>query len=81
MRYMFMKKRMTWDEIKKKYPAQWLGLTDVEWADPEEAEIASAVVSYTDKTADELLILMHDTNYKVIARSTPRPSMYVGMIG
>ena len=29
----YMPKRMSWDEIKKAYPNQWVGLTDVEWKD------------------------------------------------
>ena len=75
-----MNERMTWDEIVEKYPEQWLGLTDAEWADDEHAEILSAIVSYTDKSADELLIMMHDSGQKIIARSTPRHSMYVGYL-
>ena len=46
-------KRMTWDEIVKKYPDRWVGLTDVDWEN--EATVRSAVVKYADKTADELL--------------------------
>ena len=46
-------KRMTWDEIVAKYPDQWVGLTDVDWEN--EATVRSAVVKYSDKTADELL--------------------------
>lgn len=48
-------KRMTWDEIKEKYPDQWVGLTDVEFDSEFGADIKSAVVEYTDKTANELL--------------------------
>ncbi len=81
MRYAVMGKRLTWDEITQKYPEQWLGLTDVEWADSDHANILSATVSYTGLSADDLIIMMHDTNQKVIARSTPHNSMYVGMIG
>ena len=76
-----MNERMTWDEIVGKYPEQWLGLTDVEWADDEHAEILSAIVSYTDKSADELLIMMHDSGQKIIARSTPRHSIQIGLLG
>lgn len=76
-----VKERMSWDEITKEYPEQWLGLTDVEWADDDHANIASAVVSYTNKPANELLMMMHNSGQKIVARSTPRHSMYVGMLG
>ena len=76
MRY-YMSKRMTWAEIEKAYPSQWLGLTDVEWADEDHANIAS----YTGKPADELLLMMHKSKKKIIARSTPHHTMYVGMLG
>ncbi len=47
-------KRLTWDEIVKKYPDQWVGLTDVVWGD-EGSSVESAVVKYSDKTRSELL--------------------------
>ena len=46
-----MAERMTWQEIREKYPDQWVGLSEVE---RDGGSIASAVVKYTDKTADEL---------------------------
>ena len=46
-----MDKRMTWQEIREKYPDRWVGLSEVE---RDGGSIASAVVKYTDKTADEL---------------------------
>lgn len=47
--------RLTWEEIQKKYPDQWVGLTDIDWID--DSNINSAIVKYTDKTKDELLIM------------------------
>ncbi len=49
-----MEKRMTWKEIQETYPDQWVGLSKVEWDKPGGANVVSAVVKYTDKTADEL---------------------------
>ena len=46
-----MHERMTWDEIVRKYPDQWVGLTDVE---RDGASVKTAVVKYADKTSDEL---------------------------
>ncbi|MBR3723685.1 MAG: hypothetical protein IKN12_13135 [Selenomonadaceae bacterium] len=45
--------RLTWDEIKSKYPDQWVGLTDVEW-DGEAPNVQSAIVKYTDKSGYEI---------------------------
>lgn len=43
--------RMTWEEIKKKYPDQWVGLSQVEW-DGEAPNVRSAVVEYVGKSRD-----------------------------
>ena len=50
-----MGERLTRDEIDKRYPNQWVGLVDVIWED--ESNVESAVVKYTDKTKDELLLM------------------------
>lgn len=52
-----MSDRMTWKEIKEKYPDQWLGLIDVKYIDNDGISIESAIVKYTDKTKSELTIL------------------------
>ena len=49
-----MTKRMTWDEIAAAYPNQWVGLRDVIRKDTS-ADVASAVLAYTDKSRTELL--------------------------
>ena len=36
-----MDERMTWKEIVKKYPDQWVGLIDVDWKN--ESNVRSAV--------------------------------------
>ena len=43
---------MTWKEIQAAYPDQWVGMTDVEWVD---GQLKSAVVTYTDKSGNELI--------------------------
>lgn len=48
-----MGERLTWEEIKKKYPDRWVGLSEVDWEDA--ANVRSAVVKYTDKSPGELL--------------------------
>jgi hypothetical protein len=37
-----MDKRLSWDEVKKLYPDEWVCLVDVEW--PDMGEITSGVV-------------------------------------
>ena len=53
-----MTERMTWDEISKQYPDQWVGLVDIDWED--EANIKSAVVRYIGLPSSELVrIIFH----------------------
>ncbi len=44
----YTKNRLTWEEIKKKYPHQYVGLTEVEYG-RNKASVISAIVKYTDK--------------------------------
>lgn len=46
--------RLTWEEIQKKYPQQWVGLVDVKYIDDDGISVESAIVKYTDKTKSEL---------------------------
>lgn len=39
-----MPERMTWDEMVKKYPDQWVVLTDVNFEDECRANVESAIV-------------------------------------
>lgn len=53
---MVMNQRLTWNEIKKKYPSQWVGMVDVKKKN--DIDIESAVVKYTEKdmTSDEMAL-------------------------
>ena len=46
--------RMTWKEIQKKYPDQWVGLSDVKYVDDDGITIESAIVQYFDKPKADL---------------------------
>ena len=48
-----MQERMTWAEIKEKYPEQWIGLVDIDWENG--ASVRSAVVKYIGKNSTECL--------------------------
>ena len=46
-------RRMTWDEIVKKYPGKWVGLSQIDWEN--EANVRSAVViGVSDNSRDFL---------------------------
>lgn len=65
-----MAERMVWDEIKTKYPNQWVGLTDVV-RKKNSADIDSAVLLYTDKTQAELLRMQIKDDKLVSHYTTP----------
>ena len=60
--------RLTWDEIVKQYPDQWVGLTDVERTN--ESTVKSAAVSYSGLTKNEALKLAMDSHGEIVARCT-----------
>lgn len=70
--------RLTWEEIQKKYPDQWVGLTDIEWID--DSNINSAIVKYADKTKDELLIMQVKEEI-FSCYTTPDNVFQLGMVG
>lgn len=65
-----MTDRLTWTEIKARYPNQWVGLRDVVRKDTS-ANIASAILAYTDKSRTELLRMQIHDNNLVTLHTTP----------
>ncbi len=53
-----MSERLSWAEIKGKYPHRYVGLTDIEYG-INKASVLSAVVTYTDqkRSLDDLMEL------------------------
>ena len=49
-----MTEKLSWEEICKRYPEQWLGLTDVEWKDKKNWVVDSAIVSIIGETFNTL---------------------------
>lgn len=49
-----MTERLTWEQIQKKYPNQWVGLVDVRYRNNDGISVEFAVVKYVDKTKSEL---------------------------
>lgn len=75
-----MADRMTWEEIQKKYPDQWVGLVDVKYVDDDGISVESAVVKYTDKSKSDLTRLV--LKGEIISRyTTPDNIFQMGMIG
>ncbi len=75
-----MANRMTWEEIQKKYPDQWVGLVDVKYVDDDGISVESAVVKYTDKSKSDLTRLV--LKGEIISRyTTPDNIFQMGMIG
>lgn len=75
-----MADRMTWEEIQKKYPDQWVGLVDVKYVEDDGISVESAVVKYTDKTKSDLTRLA--LKGEIISRyTTPDNIFQMGMIG
>lgn len=77
-----MGERLTWEEIEKKYPDQWVGLVDVEYEPDNDATVKSAIVKYTDKTMDELTRMQIQTKGALIGiYTTPDNVFQLGMVG
>lgn len=74
-----MGERLTWDEIVEKYPDRWVGLTDVEWKAPNNPNVVSAVVKYTDKDMNELLEMQFDDDNLYSIYTTPDHVPFVGV--
>lgn len=76
----FMSNRLTWKEIVERYPDQWVGLVDINWKN--EANVESAVVKYSDKTADELLRLQIEEDPDLYSTyTTPDNLLQIGIVG
>ena len=71
-----MSERMTWQQIKAKYPNRWVGLSEVEWDEPNGPNVVSAVVKYTDKTSDELYDMQLRGQDVVTLYTTPNTFPY-----
>lgn len=75
-----MTERMTWREIKEKYPDQWVGLVDVEFEEDNKSTIKTAIVKYTDKTADELGMLAIKGEKIIPKHTNPDGDFQLGMM-
>lgn len=51
------KERLTWEQIQERYPDKWVGLVDVKYVNDDGVSVESAIVKYTDKSKDELIMM------------------------
>ena len=68
-----MQERMTWTEIKEKYPEQWIGLADIDWENG--ATVRSAVVKYVGMNSTELLEIKFNNEPDLVVRYTSPDSL------
>ena len=70
---------MSMQQIESLYPNQWVGLTNVKWAD--DTNISSAVVRYIGKTADELGMMQIKQPDLYSIYTTPDQVEQLGFVG
>lgn len=76
-----MNERLSWNDIKKNYPSQNVGLVDVETIG-NSVSVKSAVVKYTDKTTPyEKLVEMAMDGSICLMYTTMDEDELVGVIG
>lgn len=75
----FMEQRLTWEQIEKNYPDQWVGLTDIDWEDG--ANIKSAIVSYIGMSSADLLRMQIKDRSIHATYTTPDNLAPMGTVG
>lgn len=77
-----MEERLAFSQIAERYPDQWVGLDEIEWDPDNSSTVKSAVVRFTDKSADELTEMQIKTGGKIMAiYTTPDNVFQLGMVG
>ena len=71
--------RLTWGEIKDKYPDQWVGLTDVAYVNDDGISIESAIVKYANMPKGELTRRMLEGEIESVY-TTPDNKFQLGMV-
>lgn len=74
-----MDERLTWEEIKARYPNTWVGLSKVEWKNS--ANVQSAVVLGTSKTADKFIVRQIAGEDVFTLHTNPDSLCPLGMVG
>lgn len=69
------------EELARKYPNTWLGLTNVKYSNNDGVTLESADIVYTDKSRDELARLQVIEDEDIIDRYTNDNGLPLGMVG
>ena len=74
--------RMTWEEIKERYPHKQVGLVDVIWVNNDNTNVESAVVKCTDDdmSLDEMADQIFEGLLQTIAYTTPEDESELGAL-
>lgn len=64
-----MGERLTWEEIRKLYPAQWVGLAETEFEEDGD-NIKSGIVKYASLPSGEITIIALRSKGAIVARHT-----------
>ena len=71
---------LLWEDIKKKYPDQWVGLKDVQYV-TNSLDVKKATVVFTDMSMDELTAIQFGTCRKIYAACTAvDDDLFVGVL-
>ncbi len=78
----FMADRLSWNEIREKYPHMQVGLSNIIWVNNDNTNVESAVVSCTDQemSLDEMADQIFAGTIQAIAYTTPEDDVSVGAL-
>jgi hypothetical protein len=71
-----MKIRMTWDQIKNRYPGKWVKLEQVEWESEDSPNIVSAVVTKAAKRRPSSQDMLDAAEGKYSIRHVQEPGVF-----
>lgn len=76
MKGVIMKTRMTWDQIKSKYPGKWVKLGQIEWESQDSPNIISAVVIKAATRRPSAQDMIDAANGKYSVRHIQEPGVF-----
>ena len=74
-----MQERMSWDQIRKSYPEQWVILSDVEFAPDNNVAVVSAVINRVGEPTTEDYNDAYDGR-TLVRFTTPEKTLQMGAL-
>lgn len=71
---------LTREQMEEKYPNQYIGITNIKYADDDGVTIESADVIYTDKSEQELLTLQITGTEDIMCWYTSGNQLNIGVL-